>query len=157
MKLSAGQDLSKSADGADLEPPRSLWRVDAFAAWDVPATRQFLAFLVVGMLNTLFGYGVFAVLYWFSNSYRLAIVLATSAGIVFNFYSMGRLVFSAAGVAGFAAFVGVYILICGVNILLMNAATSAGMNVLIAQFVALLFLVPLSFALNKWLVFGAER
>ena len=66
-------------------------------------------FLATGLLNTAFGYGVYAALVLAGMPYIPALVLATVAGVVFNFFSFGRLAFrvSADG-AGFARFVAGY-------------------------------------------------
>lgn len=118
--------------------------------------REVLAFLAVGLLNTAFGYGVFAVIYLITASHRIAIVVATAIGVCFNYFTTGRLVFSGSGVRVFLRFVGAYALICTVNIVLVDTAAVWGTGALSAQAIALGLVVPLSFAVNKWLVFGAR-
>src|SRR5258707_15288817 len=67
-----------------------------------------LRFLVVGGLNTAFGYSLFAVLTYVGVGYPIAIGLATIGGVLFNFQSVGRLVFNGAPRSRFWRFVGVY-------------------------------------------------
>ena len=69
---------------------------------------EFLRFLAVGVLNTVFAYTLFALLSWIGLAYPLAIGLATVVGVAFNFQSTGRLVFGQAPLSRFARFVGVY-------------------------------------------------
>ena len=54
---------------------------------------RFVKFLFVGALNTLFGYGVFALFTLFGLHYALATLLATILGILFNFKTTGCIVF----------------------------------------------------------------
>ncbi|MGC7556563.1 GtrA family protein, partial [Pandoraea pneumonica] len=44
-------------------------------------------YFLVGGLNTLFGYGVFAVCLWIGLHYSLAIAISTVLGTLFNFKS----------------------------------------------------------------------
>ena len=55
--------------------------------------RKFVRFLLVGVLNTLFGYFSFATLIIIGLDYKLAALLATIIGVLFNFQTTGRLVF----------------------------------------------------------------
>jgi putative flippase GtrA len=138
------------------EGPKSLASVVPFLRRHETAS-QFLAFLAVGILNTAFGYGVFAGLYLLGVSHRVAIVVATGAGVGFNYFTTGRLVFTGLGAWTFVRFVLTYAVICLVNILLVDAATARGISALSAQLFALLIVVPLSFAGNKWFAFGGRR
>ena len=55
--------------------------------------RRFIRFLLVGGVKTLFGYGVFFSLIYIGLHYSLAALLGTILGILFNFQTVGRLVF----------------------------------------------------------------
>lgn len=44
----------------------------------------FVKFILVGILNTAFGYGAFALLMYTGLHYSAAVVLSTIAGILFN-------------------------------------------------------------------------
>lgn len=56
--------------------------------------RQFIKFLMVGAVNTIFGYGCFAALLYVGIHYAYAGMISTIAGIIFNFKSTGRVVFN---------------------------------------------------------------
>ena len=62
-------------------------------------TRRFARFLIVGTINTLFGYGVFAALITAGLESALALALATIAGVIFNYFTTGKLVFANSGAA----------------------------------------------------------
>ena len=81
---------------------------------------RLLKFLGTGILNTVFGYSVYAVLLFVDTSYPIALLLATVAGVVFNYISFGRLVFRAqGGWIVFGKFVIAYALAYGVNVVLL--------------------------------------
>lgn len=56
-------------------------------------TRQFALFVLVGILNTIFSYAIFALLLWLGLHYALATAIAAALGILFNFKTTGIIVF----------------------------------------------------------------
>jgi putative flippase GtrA len=114
---------------------------------------QMIRFLVVGGINTIFGYSVFFLFTWLGMRYPLAIGLATIAGVAFNFQSVGRLVFGGAPSSRFWRFVGVYCLIYVINIGGVHILLKSGISIYIANAVVLLPLSLLAFVLNRRYVF----
>ena len=55
--------------------------------------QRFVRFLLIGGINTIFGYGVFALFIFLGLHYTLASFFGTVLGILFNFQTVGRLVF----------------------------------------------------------------
>lgn len=115
--------------------------------------QQFLRFLVVGAVNTAFGYGVFALLAWLGLSYPAAIGVATVAGIAFNFQSTGRLVFGGAPVSRLARFIAVYAVVYLLNLLAVAGLLRLGLNVYAANAVAILPLAAIAYMLQRTFVF----
>jgi putative flippase GtrA len=115
--------------------------------------RQFLRFLVVGSLNTAFGYALFAAFTYVGLAYPYAIALATVGGVLFNFQSVGRLVFSHAPKSRFFRFVGVYVIVYLINLAGVQGLLGFGLGVYIANAIMLIPLSVLAFALNRKLVF----
>lgn len=73
-------------------------------------------FLVVGLLNTVVGYAIYAILILLEVPYLAALLMATVAGVTFNYFSIGRLVFkSKGGLHVFARFIAAYGLIYFAN------------------------------------------
>lgn len=56
-------------------------------------TRTFITYILVGILNTAVGYSLFAMFIYLKLHYSLAVLLSTVLGILFNFNTIGRLVF----------------------------------------------------------------
>ena len=53
---------------------------------------KFARFLLVGVLNTIFGYFLYGTLILIGLDYKYAVLLATILGDLFNFQTTGRLV-----------------------------------------------------------------
>ena len=116
---------------------------------------QLLRFFAVGGVNFAFGYGVFAVLTWLGLPYPAAIGLATVAGVAFNFQSTRRLVFGGSGAANARAFVLVYAVVYGLNVLAVAVLVAVGLNVYAANAVVAIPLALLTYALQRRFVFLA--
>ncbi len=54
---------------------------------------KFVRFLFVGVINTLFGYGLFLFFIWIGMHYSLALLFANVLGILFNYKTTGYIVF----------------------------------------------------------------
>lgn len=86
-----------------------------------PQTAKIARFLGAGILNTVFGYAVYAGLLFINISYLTALLVATVAGVAFNYISFGKLVFGVATTRWvFAKFVFAYFLIYVVNATLLG-------------------------------------
>ena len=122
-----------------------------------PLTRtlvQLLRFLAVGGLNTLVGYSLFALLTYAGLAYPVAIGLATVGGVLFNFQSVGRLVFDGAPRSRFWRFVGVYCVIYLLNLGGVRLLLGLDANIYIANALTLLPLSVIAFILNRRFVFN---
>lgn len=117
------------------------------------ALPRFLRFLLVGGLNTVFGYGLFAAFTWMGMPYPAAIALATVLGVLFNYQTTGRLVFDGPGRGRLWRFIGVYVLIYLLNVAAVAVLLRAGLNVYVANAAALLPLVAASYLLQRSFVF----
>jgi putative flippase GtrA len=115
---------------------------------------QFVRFLLVGALNTAFGYAVFALLVLAGLPSMPALVATYVAGVLFNFATTRRLVFRrAAGAATFARFVAAYVVIYFFNAGLLKALESAGAHPLAGQALCIPVVAVFSFFLFKLHVF----
>ena len=116
-------------------------------------TPQFLRFVMVGVLNTCFGYSVFALLVWLGAPYQLATAISTLAGIAFNFQTTGRLVFSGAPWPRLIRFAAVYALIYLLNISGIALLLRLDVNVYVAYALLIPPLAVLTYLLHKKFVF----
>lgn len=118
---------------------------------------NFVKFVLVGIVNTVFSYVLFALFYLLLGSHQLGITLATACGVVFNFHSTGRLVFRNRRLSALPPFLAGYAALWLVNILLLDELTALAISPLAGQALALPLLALLSYAINRYLVFGKVR
>jgi putative flippase GtrA len=119
--------------------------------------RRIGRFVMVGMLNTAVGYALYAMFYLLFGMPRLSLILATVGGIIFNFFSTGRIVFANKGFRAFPFFVAGYAVTLGLNIVLLDAIIGLGLHPLVAQLCALLVVVPISYGINAFLIFPSRQ
>ena len=115
---------------------------------------QFVRFIAVGGLNTAVGYLIFAALTLIGLPPNAAVVCGTILGVLFNFQSIGRLVFGNSARQLLPRFLAVYSIQALANIGLLHLAIVNGISVLIAQAVVLPPLVVLNFFLMRRFVFS---
>jgi putative flippase GtrA len=114
-----------------------------------------LRFATAGLLNTAFGYAVFALLIVVGVGTVAALVAATVAGVVFNFQTSRHLVFRSGGRV--ARFVGVYGAVLALNVAGIHGLRALGLSDLQAQAVLALPVAGLSFVLQRLFVFPAPE
>lgn len=119
----------------------------------VRPTRRFVHFLLVGALNTAFGYGVFVACLWLGMHYAIAGAASTVLGVLFNFKSTGNLVFGSTGNRRLPHFVGVYAIIYLVNVLALGVMLQLGIPEWLGGLILLLPSAILSYVLNRQFVF----
>jgi putative flippase GtrA len=119
----------------------------------VSTSIQFLRFLVVGALNTLFGYSVFAGLVLAGVRPVPALVLTYVVGVLFNFMTTRRFVFSRSARTSLARFIGAYVVIYFFNLGLYKLFEAADASPLVAQALCLPVVAVFSFLIFKFQVF----
>jgi putative flippase GtrA len=122
-----------------------------------PALVQFSRYIVVGAVNTLVGYILFALGIVAGVPSLLALLLATIGAMLFSFLSMRRFVFASVEGRRLPRFIVAYAVIYTVNSASLFGIESAGLGPLAAQALLVPPIVTLSFLLNRRFVFGAER
>lgn len=118
---------------------------------------QFVRFLIVGLLNTLFGYALFSLFIFFSLHYTLASLLATIFGILFNFKTTGLLVFKNNNNRLILKFFLVYTIVYIINIIFLTVFNTFNINMYFSGAILMFPLALLSFILNKKFVFGVKK
>jgi putative flippase GtrA len=118
---------------------------------------RFLKFLIVGGVNTIFGYSIFAFFILMKLQYPAALLLATICGILFNFKTTGTIVFKNNNRRLIFRFLGVYAVIYSLNVVLIGILKSYNINVLLAGALLVLPLTLLSYKLNKTFVFSGYK
>lgn len=114
---------------------------------------QVIRFAIVGILNTLFGYSLYALLIFLKLPYTLAVLISTIIGVIFNFKTTGKLVFNNSYNHLFFKFVGVYAIVYLLNILLIKGMQFITPNLYFAGLIAVFPCAATAFLLNKNFVF----
>jgi putative flippase GtrA len=114
---------------------------------------RFIRFLVVGGINTLFGYLMYAIFILLHVHYALASLLGTIMGIIFNFFTTGRIVFLNKELKLIFRFFLVYGITYLVKLFFLRIFDSYKIDMLTAGAVLLFPIALLSYSLNKTLVF----
>ena len=109
----------------------------------------FYKYLLIGGVNTVFGYCVFAFLLFFGIHYSLAVLVATILGILFNFQTYGRFVFKDHSWNLLGIFVFVYTIIYLVNITLLLVFDLFVSNLYISGAMTTPVIAYLGYILNK--------
>ncbi len=117
---------------------------------------QFIRFLVVGGINTLFGYAVFALLILLQIDYRLAVFISTICGVLFNFKTTGSIVFANRRNRLLFKFVGVYTVTYLLNIGLLRLLSNYGIKNLEGGALIALPIAIVAYFLNKFIVFSEK-
>ena len=113
---------------------------------------RFMRFIAVGVLNTLFGYGVFSAAILVGANPFVALVIAYAVGVVFNFFTTGRLVFRERR-ASIVKFVFAYVLIYLFNAALYWLLATTGANPLLVQALCIPVVTVFSYTLFNTFVF----
>ncbi len=118
---------------------------------------RIIKFLSVGVLNTVFGYAVYASLIFVNVPYLTALFVATVAGVVFNYFSFGRMVFHGhGGWFVFGKFVIAYGVVYVVNAALLRALTKDFLNPYLGQVICIPISVLLSWLLMNYWVYKKD-
>ena len=146
--------------------PKSTTQIETDEAVAAPKVGQLitrlwqirlLRFLVVGAINTIFSYIVYAILILAGAHYSLATLISTVLGVIFNFFTTGRIVFRNMDNKSFLSFVLVYAFTYLVNILLLRwLIDGLAMEKLLAGALVTLPVALLSYVLNAKLTFSEK-
>lgn len=128
-------------------------RIQLFVGAVLRGDVRFFNYLLVGGLNTLFGYGVFMLMIWAGFHYSLAIAGSTVLGTLFNFKSTGALVFKSHDNSRIIRFVLVYGFVYCMNVLSVGLLIRLGINAYYSGMIMILPLALLAYRLNSQFVF----
>lgn len=120
------------------------------------ATRlaEFARFGFAGAVNTVFGFAIYAALVMAGLAPGVALLLATIAGVFFNFVSFGRLAFRRLEAHRLPRFLLAYALIYVANLALLESVRHlTSLGPIAAQLACLVVIAPAAFVLLKTRVF----
>lgn len=116
-------------------------------------TRTFVAYILVGILNTAVGYSLFALFIFLELHYSLAVLLSTVLGILFNFKTIGKIVFKSSDNRLIFRFFAVYAVTYLLNVAGLWLLKGFQLDMYRAGAVMLLPMAVVSFMLHRKFVF----
>ena len=119
--------------------------------------QTFIKFIFIGIINTIFGYGIYLLFLLIGFNFVIAALLSTILGIIFNFFTTGRFVFKSTNNYLIFKFVMVYIFIYLFTISGLSILYLYGISYEIGGALMLAPNALLSFFLNKRLVFNEKN
>lgn len=118
---------------------------------------QFSRFLVIGLVNTVFGYSVFFLVSLTGIHYLIILVVSTCLGALFNFLTVSRMVFRRRENRLLPRFLIVYGIVYVLNAIAMRVMKSGISNILVVQAILALPLALVSYGLNRSFVFSRRN
>ena len=115
--------------------------------------REFIKFIFIGILNTIVGYSLYVLFIYLGFDYKIAAFLAMVLGVLFNFQTIGRLVFDKYNNRLLFKFISVYVVIYFVGVVIIKIGKSYGLDDYLAGFIAVFPSAIISSLLNKFYVY----
>lgn len=115
--------------------------------------KQIFNFILVGILNTIVGYTLYAFFIFIGFHYIVAVTCSTILGILFNFKTISKFVFQTHDNKLIIKFFSVYVIVFIVNIIIIKLFKLLGFDDYIAGLIALFPCAAISFVLNKFYVY----
>jgi putative flippase GtrA len=119
--------------------------------------KEWQRFLLVGFLNTLFGYAMFSFFIFLKIHYTLSVLLATIVGVLFNFKTFGKWVFYNSDNRLLLKFILVYIVVYVMNIAVIKILLLMKWNIYLSGGVSIVIAALVSYFLNKKFVFQSVK
>ena len=111
-------------------------------------------FVLVGIINVIFGYSAFAFFIFLNMHYAIASLIATCLGVVFNFQTLGKLVFKNSDNKLIFKFVFIYCVIYVLGVFFIKILHMFFENLYLCGGISVIFMAMLSYALNRNFVFA---
>jgi putative flippase GtrA len=115
--------------------------------------KEFLRFIVVGGVNTLFGFSIYSMCIYLGVGYFFSSAAALGAGVVFNHRTIGKYVFNSGNRKSFFPFAGCYLIVFSLTVILLELLGVAGANPYVSGFVVSIPMAVLSYFLQRRYVF----
>lgn len=119
--------------------------------------KKIIRFFLVSGLNTAFGYGIFALLIFFGIKYTLAVLISTIAGILFNFKTIGILVFNSHDNILILKFFLVYVITYILNVIGLTILQRNGLNAYVSGAILVIPVGLLGYLMHKFFVFNKSN
>ncbi len=110
-------------------------------------------YVLVGILNTLFGYCLFIFLNWLGLNNSIALLCTSVIGIAFSFTTIAHLVFKSNDHQLFYKFILLYVFLYGINLILLESFNYIFHSVYCSAAFSIIFCALISFYVNRHFIF----
>lgn len=114
---------------------------------------RFFRFLVVGGINTVFSYILYAFLLFIGLHYLLSVIIAFIISVLFNFETTGRLVFQNNDRRLLLKFIFSYVIILAISLLSLNLLVIVEISPYLAGLLNIFPVAVISFLIQRTFVF----
>ncbi len=119
---------------------------------------KLVRFVLVGVINTAFGTGLYCLFIYLGLSYKLSVLLSTILGVLFNFKTIGTFVFKNKDNRLIIRFICSYVIVYFMNIVFIRLLLQIDfINEYIAGIVVTPIAAVISFILQKKICFKKEN
>ena len=118
---------------------------------------QFVRFVLVGILNTFFGYGVYCLFLFIGLHFTIAAFMATVLGVCFNFFTTGNFVFRNRNYKLIFRYLLLYAVLYVISIILLDVWEKFVHSYYFAGFINIPPMAILSYWLQKNFVFNRDE
>lgn len=121
--------------------------------WDI----RLIRFLIMGGVNTIFGYSIYSLFMILNFHYSVSLFTALILGVIFNFFTTGRIVFENSSNHLILQFFVVYGFTYIINLGALRVFEYFNFNMFWAQLIMILPIAFLGYYLNKKFVFRIAK
>ncbi len=114
---------------------------------------RFLRFVLIGVVNTAVGYGLYVAFVLLAFHPQVALALQFALGVLWNYTMHARFVFASKGFGKLPAYIAVYVGVYVFNAVGLDALMALGVGAILAQLLLLPVVVLVTFIVLS-LVFG---
>lgn len=114
---------------------------------------RIIKFAFTGLLNAGFGFCIYTLTYLMSNNTFIALLVANILGILFNFFTTGRIVFNNSDPARLTSFTAIYLVVFVVNYGLLQGLLMLNFNPISSQAILIVPIAGLTYVLQRLFVF----
>lgn len=119
--------------------------------------KRLVRFLLVGILNSIFGFLIFSAMVWLGHGSMMALLAGNAAGLVFNFFSTGGLVFQTLALHRFPKFAACYASMLLINYALLGILAPLVNSTIVAQAILTLPMAALAYAIMTFWVYKTRK
>ena len=119
--------------------------------------KKFVRYIFVGVINSAFAYSIFVLFMYLGIHYRFSVLLTLIAGVLFNFKTIGSIVFKSSDNKLIFRFVLSYVVIYVISVAGLDILKRCGISMYIGGILLMPLSAVVSFTMFNLFVFNKKR